>query len=64
MPTAARGRLLAVFRCTVAGSTSVNSAAASITVATGTSHHAMNTKIATGAQIAIVTCGRYCPKND
>jgi hypothetical protein len=42
----------------------VNRAAANITVATGTSHQAMNTKIATGAHIAIVTCGRYWPKKD
>ena len=46
----------------VAGSTSENSAAASITSATGTSQAAITAKIASGAQMAIATCGRYWPK--
>jgi hypothetical protein len=53
---------LAVLRCTVAGRTRVNSAATSMTEATGTSHQAMKAKIAKGAQTAIVTCGSYWPK--
>ena len=48
--------------CTTAGATRVNSAAPSITAATGTSQNAMKAKIASGAQAAIVTCGRYWPK--
>ena len=52
----------AVRRWTAAGMTRMNKAAASMIAATGKSHQAMKAKIATGAQMAMATWGRYWPK--
>ena len=60
LPLARRARRCA--RAPRDGATRVNSAAPSITLATGTSQNAMKAKIASGAQAAIDTCGRYWPK--